>query len=266
MGRWVESVRGLEVKVSGDFRQTELEMKQTDVERELRSRGAKVVADVRRTTDLLVRADSPLYKYDQYGDREAELARYRTRGSDGAVVEVKGLVAILNGLSVWARNPQAGPPEAAFIGAPYRPVTASSGIGVVLIERDPAAMERALAGHSRTQNLLADFVASRGFAPLSPVELSLQFDTAWETRSHVWVAEVKSMSEQNETIQLRLGLGQVLEYAWRLGHRHDRPTRAVLVPESEPHDHSWREVCETVGVVLTWPPFVALEKALAATS
>lgn len=101
MGRWIESLKGLEVIVTGDFRKTTLGMRQSDVEHELRSRGAVVIADIRLTTDLLIRADSPLWKYGDYGDREAELARHRRdRSSDGVVVDVDGLVALLDGLAV----------------------------------------------------------------------------------------------------------------------------------------------------------------------
>ncbi len=54
----------------------------------------------------------------------------------------------------------------------------------------------------------------------------------------------------------------MLEYAWRLRQRHGRLGRAVLVPETAPEDAAWSAVCESVGVLVTWPPFVALERAL----
>lgn len=121
---------------------TTLAMKQSDVEHELISRSAFVVADIRRTTDLLIRADSPRWKYGNYGDREAELARRRKSGSDGVVVEVDGLVDLLNGFAVWARDPLSAPSEEDAIGAPYRPAFASTGGRPALFEHDPAALVR----------------------------------------------------------------------------------------------------------------------------
>jgi hypothetical protein len=64
------------------------------------------------------------------------------------------------------------------------------------------------------------------------------------------VAEVKSITAENEEQQLRLGLGQVLRYRQRLAALgHDRVV-AVLVPERQPRDPSWRELCQDLGVVL----------------
>lgn len=63
VSRWIDSVRGLEVKITGDFRLTPLRMTQPAVEELLLSRGAVVVGDIRTTTDVLVRADSPQWKY-----------------------------------------------------------------------------------------------------------------------------------------------------------------------------------------------------------
>ena len=64
------------------------------------------------------------------------------------------------------------------------------------------------------------------------------------------MAEVKSITAENEEHQPRLGLGQVLRYRQRLSALgHDRVV-AVLVPERQPRDPSWRELCQEFGVVL----------------
>jgi len=60
----------------------------------------------------------------------------------------------------------------------------------------------------------------------------------------VFVAEVKSIDAGNEEEPLRLGLGQVLRYRQRLPALGHERVVAVLVPERQPHDPSWHELCQ----------------------
>ena len=115
---------------------------------------------------------------------------------------------------------------------------------------DPALVERGLRGHSEMQNALAEVLRQAGIEPRSRRPSEPNFDIAWETEGTVFVAEVKSITDDNEEEQLRLGLGQVLWYRHRLraiGHDH---VVAVLAPERAPRDPSWRNLCAEVGVVL----------------
>lgn len=136
------------------------------------------------------------------------------------------------------------------LGAPYRQVPATE------LSRsrdpfsvDPALVERGLRGHTDTQNELASVLSDAGIQPRRGLPL-LNFDLAWQKNGTVFVAEVKSITSENEEHQLRLGLGQVLHYRQRLAALgHDRVV-AVLVPERQPRDPSWRELCQDLGVVL----------------
>ena len=137
------------------------------------------------------------------------------------------------------------------LGAPYRqvPVTDLSG-GRDPFSVDPALVERGLRGHTATQNELASVLSNAGIEPRRGLPPGPDFDLAWQKDRTVFVAEVKSITAQNEKQQLRLGLGQVLHYRQRLSALgHDRVV-AVLVPERQPRDPSWRELCEELGVVL----------------
>jgi hypothetical protein len=114
-------------------------------------------------------------------------------------------------------------------------------------------VERGLQGHAETQNALAAALAADRIEPRSPRADESNFDLAWERNGVVYVAEVKSITPQNEERQLRLGLGQVLRYRSLLrtvGH----DVRAVLVAENEPQDQSWRRLCEQLDVLLLAPP------------
>jgi hypothetical protein len=142
-------------------------------------------------------------------------------------------------------------PSAPTLGAEYREAKVSTLPG----ERepftvDPALVERGLKGHADTQNELARVLRAAGIEPRSRLPQEPNFDLAWETDGTVFVAEVKSITDQNEEGQLRLGLGQVLRNRHRLrrlGHAH---VTAVLVPERAPQDLAWHDLCREVGVVL----------------
>jgi hypothetical protein len=119
-------------------------------------------------------------------------------------------------------------------------------------ERDPNQVDRSLAAHARTQNALADFLKKHGVRVWSPGEDDPDFDLAWERRETVWVGEVKSLGDSNEAQQLRLGLGQVLDYQDTLLVRH-RNVRAALAVSRAPSERRWVDVCERHGVTLVWP-------------
>jgi len=89
------------------------------------------------------------------------------------------------------------------------------------------------------------------------------FDLGWE-RGGVWfVAEVKSLTDSNETQQLRLAIGQVLDYQDRLSRRHS-DVRAVIAVERAIRDRRWVALCERHNVILVWPETfeVAFSKVL----
>lgn len=104
---------------------------------------------------------------------------------------------------------------------------------------DPALVERGLRGHAETQNGLARALRAAGIEPRSRLPYEPNFDISWKAGETIFVAEVKSITNDNEEEQLRLGLGQVLRYRHRLKELgHDRVV-AVLVPERAPRDRGW---------------------------
>jgi hypothetical protein len=157
--------------------------------------------------------------------------------------------AAATGTAAPAGAPAAPPP--AGVGAPYReahvnPVQAGRQPFTV----DPALLERGLRGHADTQNELATMLRAAGIEPRSRLPREPNFDLAWESGGTVFVAEIKSITDDNEEEQLRLGLGQVLRYRHhlqQLGHQH---VVAVLVPERSPRDQSWNDLCQNLGVAL----------------
>lgn len=139
----------------------------------------------------------------------------------------------------------------ASFGEDYRTADES----IVLGERDPfavdpALVERGIRGHARTQNQLAAHLNTLHIEPRSPGADEPNFDIAWRGTGGDFVAEVKSITDQNEEKQLRLGLGQVLRFASQMGVGNVTP---VLVVERMPRDLSWLALCKQLGIVLVWP-------------
>ena len=121
-------------------------------------------------------------------------------------------------------------------------------------ETDPDTVDRGLAGHRTTQEVLRKFLLKRRQTPCGPNAKAQEpnFDVGWYDGETFWVAEIKSITPRNEEKQLRLGLGQVLRYRHLLGPRAKR-VRAALVAEYEPSDKSWMELADRLGIVLAWP-------------
>jgi hypothetical protein len=117
---------------------------------------------------------------------------------------------------------------------------------------DPDAMGRGLRAHRRLQNELSRLVRAAGLAPLRPSAIDPDFDLAWETPVATIVVEVKSCTKENEVRQLRLGIGQVLDYEDTLRAR-GRAVQLVLYLERAPSDARWVQLTERHNVRLIWP-------------
>jgi hypothetical protein len=118
--------------------------------------------------------------------------------------------------------------------------------------RDPNLIDRALKAHADVQNGLNDFLKARRTAPWSCRPGEPDFDLAWIRNGTTFVAEVKSLTDTNEDRQLRLGLGQVLDYQELMAERQPG-VRAVLAVEHQPSDPRWIRLCERHRVILVWP-------------
>jgi hypothetical protein len=119
---------------------------------------------------------------------------------------------------------------------------------------DPDSVGRGWLAHHQTLEALADSLESHGVEPLDPQPDEPEYDLAWLDSGVLHVAEVKSITSENEIHQLRLGLGQVLDYRLRLRGRHRRQVRAWLVPERQPNGAGhWTALCAEHGVDLRWP-------------
>jgi len=198
------------------------------------------------TTSLRERYGDPLYFPFEIADRPL-------RPMQGYLFKLPKEFARLFDLDVAGRVPseQSGALSPEIATGSYRRADESASVA----ERDPfsvdpALVERGVRSHACTQNKIADFLAVLGVSPRSSTNLEPNFDIAWQHAERFYVAEVKSLTDQNEEKQMRLGLGQVLRYAHLMRSVNAVP---VLVVEREPRDSSWIDLCSRLGVILVWP-------------
>lgn len=118
---------------------------------------------------------------------------------------------------------------------------------------DPDIVGRGYRAHEHTCNALAAHLKSLGIRPLEQEKWDPPFDLAWRKEGTLYVAEVKSLTRENEAHQLRLGLGQLLYYSHLLRKRADHVV-PVLTPEREPRDPEWAQLCNALSIRLAFPP------------
>jgi hypothetical protein len=119
--------------------------------------------------------------------------------------------------------------------------------------RDPVEVDRGNEAHRLVIEALWRFLSGQGIHTVS-VEPGPLPDLIWEKGSTLFVTEAKSLTPSNEDGQLRLGLGQVLDYReqYRQIHRWDA-VQAVLLVETEPSSRRWDATCSANGVILARP-------------
>lgn len=117
-------------------------------------------------------------------------------------------------------------------------------------------LEKSVRAHSKLQNQVAVWLADQGLHPTGRKSLDpLPVDIQWiEENIHV-VGEVKSIKSENETAQMRRGIGQVLHYKKLFEERvvSGRETvQAALIVSHKPND-IWIRLCKDLEILLAWP-------------
>lgn len=145
--------------------------------------------------------------------------------------------------------------EPAGIGRQYQPAAISISppkAAAIVRGSDPDQAGRGRAAHDELQNTLARLALDAGRRPLSPCPNDPQFDIAWHDGNTLIVVEVKSTTESNEVHQVRLAIGQIMEYTGILSAVHSQ-VRAVIAVERPISRSSLITACEQAGVTIVWP-------------
>jgi hypothetical protein len=115
---------------------------------------------------------------------------------------------------------------------------------------DGEATLSGLRDHEATVAELDRLVRAAGLVPL--YDGDPRPDICWASARGLVVVEVKSITEHNEAHQVRLGLGQVLDYAARLeGDGHE--VIPVVATSREVARSRWQATCRQGGVRLATP-------------
>jgi hypothetical protein len=160
---------------------------------------------------------------------------------------------------------QGSPTDLASTLMPYVPPRHDTAASASLVDALPRsgsydmdALDRRTADHHALQSVAERWLTSLGWtshsAPLGSQALP---DLMGEHEGRWVVVEVKTIDPERPELarqQLRLGLGQVLDYRERLRRIH-ADTHALIVVSLAPSDPAWIEITSACDVGLTWPPF-----------
>lgn len=262
----VESLREQLVLFTGRLQLSYGHMDRTAAHGEARSEGARIALDRNRSVTVLVQGDLEAGRVTDpvnvLSKKCVFVAEQRRTGNHICVVDAQGFEDLLEGfpapcLQISVRDP-AGmvtlslPAVLSPLGGPVV-ATKIPHHDPVELTLDLDQLDRGTAAHEATLMALNTHLTGAGRLPGSGCP---RFDLGWQVGSSLHVAEVKSLSG-SETQQIRLGLGQVLEYAHRLsiaGWEEASEVIPVLVLSQEPSDQAWLTICEELGVLLTWAP------------
>jgi hypothetical protein len=139
-----------------------------------------------------------------------------------------------------------------------------------VFKTNPDKIDRGTTAHKKTQNALAKALQKANLKPRSQKQGDPAFDIAWRDDdvkgvAVAFIGEVKSLTVENESWQIRLAIGQVLDYVHTLDSLRKADSlppqwngvhavRGVVAVERQPTkvDH-WTGLCNEHDIILTWP-------------
>lgn len=88
------------------------------------------------------------------------------------------------------------------------------------------------------------------------------YDAGWlqdgpDELQRLYIVEAKSLTGAREEQQIRLGIGQLLDYVFTVrSQTYSKVEKVVpvLLLQHEPSDPRWKLLCDSLGVILTYPP------------
>jgi hypothetical protein len=158
--------------------------------------------------------------------------------STGSTVTLTGLRALQRALSAIALGEVASSSSVPVLQS-YRSRTGAVNAAPRGVLLDWAALDASTRLHQSTEGALAQEVRCRGGVPLGAVVGPVRFDLAWWNADELIVVEVKSVNASNHRQQVRLAIGQILEYVAILETHGLEKVRPVVLISGvvDPIDH-----------------------------
>lgn len=158
----------------------------------------------------------------------------------GGTVTMKGLDAIHNAVIKLLEKEYS-------LGIDYKEPNLESSIkNMDPFEVDPNVIDKSTLEHKLAQKLFSDWLLKKGIKPLSPYPTGPQFDLAYFDKEK-FVVEVKSIKSDNESKQIRLAIGQVLEYSYEAN------AIPVIMLSQKPLDPKWHNLMDFLKIKFYYP-------------
>lgn len=266
---WVHSLRAQTLCFTGKIVVDGEWMVRAECARKAEQRGATTKTDFSSGITLVVHGDLAGKQVSDtrrnYSGTLVAAERERQQGHHVHVVDGDGFGDLVHGFSApcleLRRSPRGGSPvvvpaHAAYgvLGAPLQARRSGRHQSADLTV-DLSSLDEGTAAHESTVEALIRHLASRGVEAHSYARNSPRFDAGWAIGKDIFIAEVKSLTGTSQDQQIRLGIGQVLDYVHQLRLTvSDRSIRPVLVLEKVPADGRWISLAQEVGIQLTWAP------------
>lgn len=262
----VEGLSGRQFMLTGETRVDGEHIHRPQLRRMIEAKGGRF-RDTTRQAEVLVVGELRWTASDWLHDRSKRVTfveRERQKGNHICMVDDVGISGLLRGepaRCMESRGVAAGGVEIKRP-EPVRPQLIPLRVREVgrhdpsVLAVDLSALDRGSQAH---EDILAGLITHLAPTTIHRIDRP-QVDAAWidvRDPSTLHIAEVKSLTNTNQTQQLRLGVGQLLDYRQQLircpiaGIAH---VKAHLITETRPGEERWIELAQAADLDLTWAP------------
>ncbi len=249
----VRSLQGLAVVITGRLERNGQWVTRDEAVRMARLAGARPRPQRARASysdDLLVIGSSAHWKHGDLGAQEERVMQLQAQGSSIRIIDQDGFFALIDGGWAYPLSAEAEPVEYPSPFLPYRPTDPDIQISGYEWNTAGDALTEAVSRHRLMQEELAERLDSEALVPLTPASNGCAFDIAWQdSQGRFHVVEIKSLTGASV---LRLGIGQVLDYAVRLREQGWAVVPHLWLGGPPVEPAHWRQVAWTAGVQLSW--------------